>query len=226
MVKLLVKRATAGTKGDFWHSCAVQRLKWALGAAAGIAELFLLPWLWKKTPLLRASSPSHVLLIVAVTLMAWCLKELIEDRGFGRWTRFRQFAMQQESEFDAAMRVAWVLPAIAIVTGAVAEEVVFRGLVIPWIAALLGGHRFSSVLLALAVSAMASSLVFGIAHLGKPHTWPQTWPNAVKCTFAGAIYGFAFIGAGVSLWPSLIIHVSNNLRVALALWKQVRGAHL
>ncbi len=80
------------------------------------------------------------------------------------------------------------------------EELLFRGVMLP----AIGMNT---------VGIIASSLCFGILHLGGP----QQWPYVVWATTVGLLFGYSAVATGNLLVP-IVAHVCTNL-VSSCLWK-------
>jgi len=84
------------------------------------------------------------------------------------------------------------------------EELLFRGVMLP----AIGMNT---------VGIIASSICFGILHLGGP----QQWPYVVWATTVGLLFGYSAVATGNLLVP-IVAHVCTNL-VSSCLWKLDRS---
>ena len=131
-----------------------------------------------------------VCLGVAIALLANTLLEPLVERLTGQPhdIRMLEFVRGDLKALLQVLALVWLLVAFV-------EETVFRGFLMSELARLLGAAP-----LALAVSMLYSSVLFGLAH------WYQGPSGALSATVLGLILGAIFIWAGFNLWPVILIH--------------------
>ncbi len=105
---------------------------------------------------------------------------------------------------DVAVIVAW----------SVAEEIVFRGGLQPWLARALP-ERWQRRPVTLAN--LATSAVFCAAHL-----WRHPWPLAVAVFPVSLVYGAAREQSG-RVWAPALLHTTFNLLLYAASWLRIGG---
>ena len=88
----------------------------------------------------------------------------------------------------------------AVVAAPLAEELLFRGLVLSWLAARI--PPWGAVLL--------SSLLFGLAHF-------PLWPDPIPLTFFGVVLGLSYVHTQ-SLWTPIFLHAAFNAANIAVSW--------
>lgn len=88
----------------------------------------------------------------------------------------------------------------AVVAAPLAEELLFRGLVLSWLAARVSA--WGAILL--------SSLLFGWAHF-------PLWPDPIPLTFLGVVLGLSYVYSQ-SLWTPIFLHAAFNAANIAVSW--------
>lgn len=83
----------------------------------------------------------------------------------------------------------------AMLSAAIAEELVFRGFLLHQLDALLGSRRWAPT-----VAVLVAAAIFGAMH------WPQGWVGVVVTGLAGAVFGAVFFLARRNLWAVMLAH--------------------
>lgn len=96
-----------------------------------------------------------------------------------------------EGNFEAAAK----LLGSALVSAAIAEEIVYRGFLLDQIAGIFDGSLFGKV-----VAVVFGGIIFAI-----PHS-PQGIAGMASVAFTGMIFGWIFFRSGRNLWALMLAH--------------------
>ncbi|MFT5687065.1 MAG: membrane protease YdiL (CAAX protease family) [Myxococcota bacterium] len=116
---------------------------------------------------------------------AWGL--LLQVLGVGAQQEIGLVVMESWPSSEAALMIAYGVAVAPLV-----EELLFRGFLLPPLAARLGARGGIAM----------SALLFGMMHLADPQAVPPL-------IILGAVLGWLRLRSG-SLWPVLVLHVGNN----------------
>jgi membrane protease YdiL (CAAX protease family) len=161
----LAHRRGTGLRALLGDAPDSQRLRWALQCGAALVGVSLLSIHLVFLPL-SYSHPEFV---------QWWL---IDDPAIVIWTQGESFQLANAINFGVVVLLA---PA--------AEELLFRGLLLPAWAARLGETR----------AVVASSALFAVLHL-----------DVLGSFVFGLVAGVTFLRAG-GLWLPILVHVTNNV---------------
>jgi membrane protease YdiL (CAAX protease family) len=199
-------RAGSKTRLKFFAYGGTMILLWTLTLAAvrieGVERLFDCPasgqdWLWAP------AISSILLVIVAAAYAVAGLLPLIQSLRGERWRQAYEAAIRRSfSEIpgllpnNAAEQAVWIL---VCVTAGICEEILYRGFLIRFL------HE-SGFGLPLFAALMASSLIFGLAHVY------QGAKGIVGTAIGGLAFGCLFLLSG-SLIGCIALHVLLDLQM-------------
>jgi membrane protease YdiL (CAAX protease family) len=123
-------------------------------------------------------------------------------------------AVNQTWHFLAGNSAALPTALATMIFGAgLGEETIWRGFLFERARTLLGTSR-----LALAVTLVLTSLLFGSAHL-----LDQGWPGATQATITGFAFGLAYLRLG-RIWPVVVAHAAFDVTAVVMIYLNLEEA--
>lgn len=158
------------------------------GGLGAIGLDFRLSWWW--LPILA------VIGIVARIAMS-IVSGILKDASGAPAADQSRFETTSVPEVLLLIATAWII-------GAMAEEVLHRGVILPWLARIFG-----ETWIAWTGAVIVGSLFFGIGHLY------QGWAGVIGAAGGAMVWSLLYLVSKRSVWPGVIGHGAVN---ALGLW--------